>query len=84
LFFWTSASLGEQHIAWGWTLWDQLAYSFGQNREALKYQLYRECLRELHPDVDQFRWYELLNLAFQERPESTTRILQASSQSNAP
>ena len=39
-------------------------------REALKYQLYRECFRELHPSVDQKRWYELLNSAFRERADA--------------
>lgn len=39
-------------------------------REALKYQLYRECFRELHPNVDQKRWYELLNSAFRERVDA--------------
>lgn len=33
-------------------------------REALKYQLYRECFRELHNNADQYRWYTLLNRAF--------------------
>lgn len=33
-------------------------------REALKYQLYRECFRELHSNDDQYRWYTLLNRAF--------------------
>ena len=40
---------------------------FGQaRREALKYQLYRECFRELHANDDQYRWYNLLNAAFRE------------------
>lgn len=40
---------------------------FGQaRREALKYQLYRECYRELHDNNDQFRWHKLLNAAFRE------------------
>ena len=40
---------------------------FGQaRREALKYQLYRECYRELHNNDDQFRWHKLLNAAFRE------------------
>jgi hypothetical protein len=40
---------------------------FGQaRREALKYQLYRECFRELHANEDQYRWYKLLNAAFRE------------------
>ncbi|MFZ2424079.1 MAG: hypothetical protein WA029_23355, partial [Anaerolineae bacterium] len=40
---------------------------FGQaRREALKYQLYRECYRELHDNNDQFRWHKLLNTAFRE------------------
>lgn len=40
---------------------------FGQaRREALKYQLYRECYRELHDNDDQFRWHKLLNAAFRE------------------
>lgn len=50
---------------------------FGQaRREALKYQLYRECFRELHADKDQYRWYKLLNAAFRERSDGnpqTTR-----------
>jgi len=36
-------------------------------REALKFQFYRECFRELHPETDQARWYDLLNRAFRER-----------------
>jgi hypothetical protein len=44
---------------------------FGQARlEALKYQLYRECYRELHDNDDQSRWNRLLNAAFQE-PSAT-------------
>ncbi len=39
-------------------------------REALKYQLYRECFRELHPKTDQHRWYKLLNNAFREDPNA--------------
>lgn len=40
---------------------------FGQaRREALKYQLYRECYREMHNNADQFRWHKLLNSAFRE------------------
>lgn len=40
---------------------------FGQaRREALKYQLYRECYREMHDNDDQFRWHKLLNAAFRE------------------
>lgn len=40
---------------------------FGQARlEALKYQLYRECYRELHDNADQSRWNKLLNSAFRE------------------
>lgn len=36
-------------------------------REALKYQLYRECFRELHADTEQARWYALLNQAFRDQ-----------------
>jgi len=40
---------------------------FGQaRREALKYQLFRECYREIHSDDDQFRWHKSLNAAFRE------------------
>lgn len=50
---------------------------FGQaRREALKYQLYRECFRELHANDDQYRWYRLLNRAFREpsaQVDSTVR-----------
>ena len=35
-------------------------------REALKYQLYRECYRELHENDYQFHWHKLLNAAFRE------------------
>lgn len=46
---------------------------FGQaRREALKYQLYRECFRELHANEDQYRWYKLLNTAFREPSARTT------------
>ena len=42
------------------------------SREALKYQLYRECFRELHVNADQFRWYKLLNRAFREDLNGTS------------
>jgi DNA segregation ATPase FtsK/SpoIIIE, S-DNA-T family len=50
---------------------DKIADLFTHARcEALKYQLYRECFRELHPDTDQARWFELLNQAFHERRDA--------------
>jgi len=46
---------------------------FGQaRREALKYQLFRECYREIHNDDDQFRWHKALNAAFRE-PSAQSR-----------
>lgn len=44
-------------------------------REALKYQLYRECFRELHPNSDQKRWFELLNSAFREPNAAPITVL---------
>lgn len=43
-------------------------------REALRYQLYRECFREFHAPADQHRWYLRLNRAFDKTIQGTDAV----------
>ena len=43
-------------------------------REALRYQLYRECFREHHGPADQHRWYMRLNRAFDSTAQGTGTV----------